>query len=64
MAGARGLSSLLAAAKPATLAAAAVVLLGLGLRVYAAWDVNQFQPDTRARLYADEPGYDNLARGS
>ena len=51
-----------AAAKSTTLAAAVVVLLGLGLRLYAAWDINQIYADTRARLSADEPGYDSLAR--
>ncbi len=39
-----------------------IVCLGLGLRLYAAWEVNQTRPDTPARLAADEPGYDNLAR--
>jgi 4-amino-4-deoxy-L-arabinose transferase-like glycosyltransferase len=46
-----------------TLLAVAIVLLGLGLRICAAREVNRAQPDTRARLSADEPGYDNLARG-
>jgi hypothetical protein len=50
-------------AKATTAGALAIVVLALGLRLYAAWDVNRSQPDTRARLYADEPGYDNLARG-
>lgn len=45
------------------LLAALVVLIGLGLRLYMAWDVNRTQPDTPARLSSDEPGYDNLARG-
>lgn len=40
-----------------------VVLLGLGLRLHAAWVVNIEQPNSAARLTADEPGYDNLARG-
>jgi hypothetical protein len=39
-----------------------VVCLGLGLRLYSAWDVNQRAPDSPARLSADEPGYDALAR--
>jgi 4-amino-4-deoxy-L-arabinose transferase-like glycosyltransferase len=47
----------------ATAIAVAIVVLGLALRLYTAWDVNRTQPDTRARLTADEPGYDNLARG-
>jgi 4-amino-4-deoxy-L-arabinose transferase-like glycosyltransferase len=51
------------ASRPAIVLAVAIVLLGLGLRLYAAHEVNRSQPDTRARLSADEPGYDNLARG-
>jgi 4-amino-4-deoxy-L-arabinose transferase-like glycosyltransferase len=39
-----------------------IVCLGLFLRLYAAWEVNGVHPDTPARLSADEPGYDNLAR--
>ena len=42
---------------------ALIVLLGLALRLDLARDVNRTQPDTPARLTADEPGYDNLARG-
>jgi hypothetical protein len=40
-----------------------IVFAGLFLRLNAAWDRNQTLPDTSARLSADEPGYDNLARG-
>jgi hypothetical protein len=40
-----------------------VVCLGLILRLQAASDWNESHPDTPARLTADEPGYDNLARG-
>jgi hypothetical protein len=40
-----------------------VLCLGLGVRLYAAWDANRSQPDAPSRLRADEPGYDNLARG-
>jgi 4-amino-4-deoxy-L-arabinose transferase-like glycosyltransferase len=40
---------------------ALVVLLGLSLRVYAAWLVNQHQPDIPAYLIGDEPGYNNAA---
>jgi hypothetical protein len=39
-----------------------VVGLGLFVRLVAAWEVNSTRPDTPARLSADEPGYDNLAR--
>jgi 4-amino-4-deoxy-L-arabinose transferase-like glycosyltransferase len=39
-----------------------VVLLGLGIRLYTAWSVNTEWPNGPARLSADEPGYDNLAR--
>jgi hypothetical protein len=45
------------------LAVLLVVLLALGLRLHAAWMVNTTRPDTAARLSADEPGYDSLARG-
>src|SRR5215813_7319119 len=38
-----------------------VVLLGLLLRLYAAWLINQYQPDNPARLIGDEPGYNNSA---
>lgn len=44
-------------------AVALIVLLGLALRLDLARDINRAQPDTPARLTADEPGYDNLARG-
>jgi 4-amino-4-deoxy-L-arabinose transferase-like glycosyltransferase len=40
-----------------------LTLLGLGLRLYAAWDWNLCHPNTSERLIGDEPGYDNLARG-
>jgi 4-amino-4-deoxy-L-arabinose transferase-like glycosyltransferase len=46
----------------ATTLAVLIVLLGLGLRVHAAWEANAALPDSPARLTADEPGYDNLAR--
>jgi hypothetical protein len=39
-----------------------IVCLGLAVRLHAAWETNQLRPDTPARLSADEPGYDNLAR--
>jgi hypothetical protein len=39
-----------------------VVCLGLFLRLHASWEKNQRRSDTPARLSADEPGYDNLAR--
>jgi hypothetical protein len=39
----------------------AIVLLGLGLRLYAAWQINQDLPDGPERLKGDEPGYDGLA---
>lgn len=41
---------------------AAIVLLGLLLRLYYAWRTNQHLPDGPARLTGDEPGYDGLAR--
>jgi hypothetical protein len=41
----------------------AIVCIGLFVRVHAAWEINQTRPDSPARLSADEPGYDNLARG-
>ncbi len=41
---------------------AAITLLGLALRLYAAWRWNLTQPDGAARLQGDEPGYDRLAR--
>jgi hypothetical protein len=40
-----------------------IVCLGLFVRLHAGWERNQSRPDTPARLSADEPGYDNLARG-
>lgn len=40
-----------------------IICLGLALRLYAAWEMNASRPDTPARLGADEPGYDALARG-
>lgn len=39
-----------------------IVCLALVVRLQAAWEVNASRPDTPARLSADEPGYDNLAR--
>ena len=39
-----------------------VVCLGLGLRLYTAWQTNRASPDNPTRLKADEPGYDLLAR--
>jgi len=39
-----------------------VVLLGLVLRLYAAWDWNSYHPDSLQRLIGDEPGYDHIAR--
>jgi len=41
---------------------AAITLVGLALRLYAAWCWNLAQPDGPARLQGDEPGYDRLAR--
>jgi 4-amino-4-deoxy-L-arabinose transferase-like glycosyltransferase len=46
-----------------TAAVLLVVLIGLGLRVHTAWVVNLPKPNAPSRLAADEPGYDNLARG-
>ncbi len=40
-----------------------IICLGLAVRLYAAWEMNAEKPDTPARLHADEPGYDALARG-
>src|SRR5262245_29808080 len=40
----------------------AITLLGLAVRLYAAWCWNLVQPDGPARLQGDEPGYDQLAR--
>jgi hypothetical protein len=40
-----------------------IVCLGLFVRLHAGWERNQSRPDTPARLSADEPGYDDLARG-
>jgi hypothetical protein len=39
-----------------------VIVFGLALRLYAAWDWNLYHPDSPKRLVGDEPGYDNLAR--
>jgi 4-amino-4-deoxy-L-arabinose transferase-like glycosyltransferase len=39
-----------------------VVGLALAVRLGVAWQVNATSPDSPARLSADEPGYDNLAR--
>ena len=41
---------------------AAITLVGLALRLYAAWCWNLTQPDGPERLQGDEPGYDRLAR--
>lgn len=41
---------------------AGCVLLGLALRLLAAWKWNAGHPDSPARLVGDEPGYDGLAR--
>ncbi len=38
-----------------------LILLGLALRLYAAWDTNQNLPDTSKRLSGDEVGNDALA---
>ncbi|MCB9151138.1 MAG: hypothetical protein H6641_20460 [Caldilineaceae bacterium] len=38
-----------------------LTLLGLAVRLWAAWDTNQHLPDTSARLAGDEAGYDYLA---
>ena len=40
----------------------AIALLGLALRLYAAWDWNSYHPNSPQRLIGDEPGYDNIAR--
>lgn len=40
---------------------AAVVLLGLLIRLWVAWGHNQWQPDSTAWLRGDEPGYNNTA---
>jgi 4-amino-4-deoxy-L-arabinose transferase-like glycosyltransferase len=40
---------------------AACVVLGLVLRLVAAWRWNLVHPDSPARLVGDEPGYDGLA---
>jgi 4-amino-4-deoxy-L-arabinose transferase-like glycosyltransferase len=42
-------------------ALALIVLLGLGLRLYAAWHFNQTHADDASLLRGDEPGYDNTA---
>jgi hypothetical protein len=44
-----------------TLALSGLILVGLALRLWAAWDMNQSFPDTPERLAGDEPGYDYLA---
>lgn len=40
---------------------AAVILLGLALRLYVVWRHNQWQPNSAAWLVGDEPGYNNMA---
>ena len=40
-----------------------ILCLGLAVRLYAAGEMNASRPDSPARLSADEPGYDALARG-
>ncbi|HEU5154164.1 MAG TPA: glycosyltransferase family 39 protein [Gemmatimonadales bacterium] len=55
------LHNLLTARNAQRWSVALVVLLGLFLRLYAAWLVNQHQPDSPARLIGDEPGYNNTA---
>jgi hypothetical protein len=40
-----------------------LTLLGLVLRLHAAWEWNNCHPNTPERLIGDEPGYDSLARG-
>lgn len=40
---------------------AAIVLLGLLLRLWVAWGYNQWQPDSIAWLRGDEPGYNDTA---
>jgi|GEM_PF-762299 len=42
---------------------AAILLLGLVLRLYGSYVWNASHPNSAARLIGDEPGYDNLARG-
>ncbi|MEZ4712280.1 MAG: glycosyltransferase family 39 protein [Caldilineaceae bacterium] len=38
-----------------------LLLLGVAVRLWAAWDTNQHLPDTAIRLAGDEAGYDFLA---
>src|SRR3954470_16352174 len=40
---------------------AAVILLGLALRLYVVWSHNQWQSNSTAWLVGDEPGYNNMA---
>lgn len=40
----------------------AIVLLGLAIRLYGAWQWNSSRPDSAARLFGDEPNYDDIAR--
>lgn len=42
---------------------ALLIMLGLLLRLWAAWHTNQILPNTPERLAGDETGYDGLANG-